>query len=514
MVRLDPSADEGSSSKPAACPAALLAAWCCPALQRRAVKQIDCVRACGVRRGMEPELHVLVRSAAAILEAAHVEPARRDDLTSHLVSHILRQQPNAMRHIVDLALSGRMREYEAREEIERATEPDCWRRAQGDPSAQAAHRLGTEGGCPRAPKMLQSSAHLGHRPVTTPWAVAARSAMPAQGAFQRVAPGGEESGDVRSGAELDEEAEYSEIGDVELHGDAVSRPRSDAGSPPGSYAESHPAQCSEFHPVPGQVEPNEETGEARQLCYVSVQIWRNHDAASKRQAEWTAKMRWMARFDPGVTHELYVGFRPSPRKARETMRRLAADGKASAAWAEEFLRITADLDPDTRVGLMSKRLFGADKAPGASSNARRFHDHCWAAMDLDAIRAPRRLLLDFGDGEPISFNRFTPATRRKANAPQWLALHDPDNLHGAKRDLAAVRRHLAQDRQVQAHSPATAVGELVAHYVGPVADKVDALIAENDSLRRQVGRLDQEAADMRGDIARLVAEVAELRRER
>ena len=476
--------------------------------RRTPAKQIDSARTGDVRRGMEPELHELVRSAAAIVEAAHVEPGQQENLKSDLVSYLLRQQPDAMRHLVDLALSGYMRDHEARAEIDRATEPGRWRRAQPVPSAQEVGDLGTENRCPRVPKMLQYPSNLVQRTLATPWADLARSATSAQGACQRVAPGGEASGDAESevvsdkGFESGSDAEFSKAGDADRREeddglDAPSHPGLDAPSRPGSDAPSRSAPSSEFSPEPGEADLPAEAGEARQLCYLGVQIWRNEDAASRRQAEWTAKLRWMGRFDPGVIHELYVGFRPSPRKARETVRRLASAGKASAAWAEEFVRITADLDPDTRVGLMSKRLFGREKPAGASSNARRFHDYCWSAMDPDATGAPRHLVIDFGDGHPVHFDKFTLATRRKMNAPQWLALYDPDNLQGAKRDLATTRRHLAQDGRVQAHSPATAVGELVALHVGPLVDRIDALSAANDALRREVARLAADVAELK-----------------
>ena len=240
----------------------------------------------------------------------------------------------------------------------------------------------------------------------------------------------------------------------------------------------------------------------RNLHYASLQLFHNRHFKKQRQAEWTLKLRWMGRAEPGVTYEHYVGFRPSPRKAREAVRRHAAEGKVSEAWAEAFAEATANLDGELRVGPLTRRMYtGQKRAPkGASINTREALEGCWATLALDPTAGkPGIITLHMAGDEPLVLSRFNPGTSRKANAAQWLALFDPEGLYQSKRELATLRRHLADERGLETYSPNTALGALVATQVLPVWEIVD-------RLSDQVEKLNQFVAKLAGDILDLKRE--------
>ncbi len=496
---------------------------------------------------MEADLKDVMRAVAKIAEVARIEADKRVAVRAILATYLSRQAPELLRDLVDYALGPTLLPHEARDLIkaatgwgrpgdaapphrahaagvvpvaqpafaaqERPSDPSLGREFLVPKGAQEASFSGTSAWCPSAPKVLKqdlSSSYV-EQVVTTSWADLAQGANPAPGSFQLVPHRGE----AKRPAELDQDTPPVDAkrptSPAETDNDAIAPVESndELEPPPVELNEASDPACAETSDC-AVADP---ASEARQLHFVSVQIWRNKDFVRKKQAEWTAKLRWMARFDPGVTNEIYVGFRPSPRKARETMRRHAAEGKVSAEWAEEFARLTADLPEATRVGPMTKRLYGAARKEGASSNAREGADHCWAAMVLNPSgSAPEHLMLDFGDGEPISFDTFNVPNGRAKNAPQWLALFDPDRLQAAKRDLATLRKHLAQGRQVEAHSPNTALAALIAHHVKPLADKITHLTFDNDRLQQAMAKRDREAAELESRVARLAADVLDLKR--
>lgn len=503
----------------------------------------------------------IMEAAAKISEAARIEADLRVAVRIKLITYLSRQEPELQRDLVDYALGPALLPQEARDLTEAATGPgrtghaDSPSRAQAagiDPVAQPnlaaqerpsapllgheslvpqtaqeagsatqeAQDLGTGSRCPRVPHVLEQvyiSSSLWDTSCNNDLGSLGRGAKTAQIPLQPVPPRGEakrpaESKQPTSPAELEVEANPpAEPNDDPEPASAELDEEEDGGAAEadGGWDRALAEESSDGAAAP----PSGPPGEARALCHVGVQIWRNRDFVKRRQAEWTAKLRCMTRFDPDTIQEIYVGFRPSPRKTRETMRRHAAEGKVSDAWTEDFARLTADLDQETRVGPMTKREY--KPAKNTSSNASEGADYWWAAMVLDASgSAPQHLMLDFGDGEQILLDRFTSANGRARNAPQWLAVWDPGNLQGAKRDLANLRKNLAQSRQNERHSPNTALGELIAHHVKPLADKVAHLTVENDDLRREMAKRDQEAIELKSRVARLCGDVFDLKRAR
>lgn len=240
----------------------------------------------------------------------------------------------------------------------------------------------------------------------------------------------------------------------------------------------------------------------RNLHFASLQLFHNRQFVKQRQAEWTLKLRWMGRAEPGVTYEHFVGFRPSPRKAREAVRRHAAEGKVSEEWAEAFAEATADLDGELRVGPLTRRRYnGQKRAPkGASINAREALEGCWATLALDPTTGkPMVITLHMVSDEPLVLRRFNPGTSRKANAAQWIALFDPEGVHQSRRELATLRRHLADERGLEKYSPSTAVGALIAAEVLPVAEDIARLNTEVEKLKQFVAKLAGDILELKRD---------------
>ena len=438
---------------------------------------------------MENDLLLRVRAAASIADLAGIEPASRDLVLPRLRGWLSQQDPEERRYLMKRALDRDLQPRDARDLVAAATEASAGGAGQFPPHPAARAQPAFDGEstpstgkdeCPSAPDVLKqgpkglplaeqgcinTSGVLGHTAQGRPKPTSTCS-------HQGGAAGRPAASQAKSAAGVEADVAEVEGGSAELES------RSDCDFSEGAGA-NHRAAAPPAGPP--------------DVCYVSVQIWRNRDFAKRRQAQWTAKLRWIERGGLGVTHEVFVGFSASARKAREVTRRHAAEGKISSSWAEEFARLTADLGADTRAGPMTRRLYGKDKPPGASSNARETFEGCYATLTLDAVRnEPQDLMMDFGAG-PISLSKFHPAKCKARNAAQWIGLHDPDGLQAAKRDLADLHKHLAQDQRVQQHSPATALGELIALYVQPLTEELARQAAELESLRRELAELKGDA---------------------
>lgn len=259
----------------------------------------------------------------------------------------------------------------------------------------------------------------------------------------------------------------------------------------------------------------------RRPSFINVQVWHNERSVpqpdeevagkrSKAKAEWVIKLRWSDYADLDVVHEWEVSTQATPDKARANVTRQAARGRVSAEWAQEFARITADLDDDLRVGSMSENLYRTSRRPaGKSSNEREVFEGCWGTLALNSQRtAPLCLTLHFPAHAPIILTKFNTPNGTGRNAPGWMALYDPDGLAAAKRERAEVRRHLADQRKLVEHSPTTALGRLLEEFWRPMAEEVERLAKENvhlaannvhlairqDELLRRVEVLEQDVA--------------------
>ncbi len=109
----------------------------------------------------------------------------------------------------------------------------------------------------------------------------------------------------------------------------------------------------------------------------------------------------------------------TPGKARDNVTRQAKNGRLSAEWAQEFARITADLDDDLRVGSMSESLYKTAVRPkGRISNEREMFEGCWGILKLDLRRmTPQRLTLYFPEHAPIILTKFNIPNGTGRNAP-------------------------------------------------------------------------------------------------
>ncbi len=304
--------------------------------------------------------------------------------------------------------------------------------------------------------------------------------------------------------------------------DPAADPKVDAshGVTPPLLDASHPATPPLLRANDGADDAAEGTTAPHRPCYMSVQIWHNEQsvtqpggAAGKRtspKAEWVIKLRWSDYTDLDVIHEWEVSTQATPSKARENMTRQAKNGRVSAEWAQTFARITADLDGDLRVGSMSESLYKTSRRPaGKSSNEREVFEGCWGTLALNSQRtAPLCLTLHFPAHAPIILTKFNTPNGTGVNAPRWMALYDPDGLTAAKRELAEIRRHLADQRKLVEHSPTTALGRLLEEFWRPMAEDMERLVKENvrlaaenlsvlirqDELMRRVEELEQDVA--------------------
>lgn len=224
------------------------------------------------------------------------------------------------------------------------------------------------------------------------------------------------------------------------------------------------------------------------LMYAEFQIWHNVDPERTRQSEWTLKIRSEGDSISGVAVH-FVGFKASPRRAREAVQRHAQDGKVSAAWAAEFCRETADMNTAAQVGIASTREYIVAKRPkGQSSNARAVFEGCWAVLILNPQHtAPHKLKVYFpGSPEPVVVDRFHIPNAMKGNKPGWLGFHDPDELHTLKREQEAIDRHRAERKAFTTYSPITKLGQYLATYWDPMVDAHQRMTAEIATLTAQV----------------------------
>lgn len=357
--------------------------------------------------------------------------------------------------------------------------------------------------CPTVPKMLEQGKTLTSplvEQVTTSWADLARGANSAQDLSEPIASRGEAKHGAPSGSRLDRVAEAPP---VELENEVEVPPEVEEERPAGGRFEGA-GEGSEISP---EAEDRGSVPAPRNLHFANLQLFHNQDFIKEKQAEWTLKLRWMTRAEPGVTHEHFIGFRVSPRKAREAVRRHAVEGKVSHAWADEFIQVTATLDKQLRVGPLSKRTYGNRKAAAnASSNSREVMERCWGTLRLNSTNsAPQAITLYLVGDEPLVLTKFASATSKKKNAAEWIALFDPEGLHASKRQLATLRKHVADGRSLDEHSPNTAVGALIAIQVLPLMEVIARVSLDNANL---LDRIEQQAEL----IAKLADDILDLKR--
>ena len=265
---------------------------------------------------------------------------------------------------------------------------------------------------------------------------------------------------------------------------------------------------NDLNPVPQIAPDGTQLGQSRKnappsradLMYAEFQIWHNADPERTRQLKWTLKIRSEGYSTSRVAVH-FVGFKESPRRAREAVQRHAQDGKVSAAWAAEFCREIADMNTAAQVGIASTREYIVAKRPtGQSSNARAVFEGCWAVLILNPQHtAPHKLKVYFpGSPEPVVVDKFHIPNATKDNKPGWLGFYDPDELHTSRREQEAINRHPAERKAFTTYSPTTRLGRYLETFWRPLVDANQRANEDNALLVERIEALEAKLIDLKG----------------
>ena len=266
------------------------------------------------------------------------------------------------------------------------------------------------------------------------------------------------------------------------------------------------------------------------VAYAEIQVWHNQveidaeiDVVAKPQdksrgggkggtkTEWMAKVRSASAESIGgnamnpIMQQHFLSFAPGgPRRFKDRIKRLVAMGRLSQSFLDYVDTATKSISRDSWMALVSQSAMGGDKpAPGQSSKARNAFDYQWAVLTLNPDKtAPAQIEFHLeADAEPICVTAFMApppvtktGTKRKTGASDWLAYHDPCNVHlGARHDAEAAKASRDENAGLINFHPQTQISKMVVDLLMPLHERIVEMEA---GIPERVADLEYKLADM------------------